>query len=65
MDDEAAFLEAIRAEPDDATRRLIYADWLQENEDPPDRAGYLERPSLLRDGTQAEVWSGFGNDVAV
>ncbi|HWG45717.1 MAG TPA: TIGR02996 domain-containing protein [Gemmataceae bacterium] len=30
---EAAFLEAIRAAPDDLTSRLVYADWLEEQAD--------------------------------
>jgi len=30
MSDEAAFLAAIRAAPDDNTNRLVYADWLDE-----------------------------------
>lgn len=31
---EAAFLEAIRAAPSDDTLKLVYADWLDEREDP-------------------------------
>lgn len=31
--DQAAFLAAIRAAPDDDTPRLVYADWLQEQEE--------------------------------
>ena len=31
MSDEAAFLAAIRAAPDDDTTRLVYADWLDES----------------------------------
>src|SRR5947209_1506964 len=31
---EGAFLEAIEANPDDDTLRLIYADWLEEQGDP-------------------------------
>jgi uncharacterized protein (TIGR02996 family) len=31
---EEPFLEAIRAEPDDDTARLIFADWLEERSDP-------------------------------
>lgn len=34
MSDEAAFLEAIRANPADDTARLVYADWLDERGDP-------------------------------
>ena len=39
MSDEAAFLAAIAAEPADDTRRLVYADWLDERGDP--RGEYL------------------------
>lgn len=39
MNDEAAFLQAIDASPDDDTTRLVYADWLTEQNDP--RAAYL------------------------
>jgi uncharacterized protein (TIGR02996 family) len=34
MPEEAAFLEAILAAPDDDTLRLVYADWLEERGDP-------------------------------
>lgn len=34
MLEEAAFLEAIRANSDDDTTRLVYADWLDERDDP-------------------------------
>jgi uncharacterized protein (TIGR02996 family) len=40
MSDEAAFLAAIIANPDDDTPRLVYADWLDENGDP-DRAEFI------------------------
>jgi uncharacterized protein (TIGR02996 family) len=33
MSDEIAFLEAIRANSDDDTTRLVYADWLDERDD--------------------------------
>ena len=39
--DEQAFLDAIRAEPDDDTARLVYADWLTEN-------GQSDRAELIR-----------------
>jgi uncharacterized protein (TIGR02996 family) len=39
MSEEAAFLAAITANPEDDTARLVYADWLQERNDP--RAVYL------------------------
>jgi uncharacterized protein (TIGR02996 family) len=34
MSDRAAFLRAIRATPDDDTTRLVFADWLDEHDDP-------------------------------
>lgn len=34
MDEEAAFLAGIRKQPDNATSRLVYADWLEEQGDP-------------------------------
>jgi uncharacterized protein (TIGR02996 family) len=37
--EEEAFLRAISASPDDIALRLVYADWLQEQEDP--RAEYV------------------------
>ena len=42
MSDEAGFIHAMREEPDDPNLRLVFADWLEEHEDP-DR-----RPELLR-----------------
>jgi uncharacterized protein (TIGR02996 family) len=43
--DENAFLEAIRLGPFDETGRLVYADWLQERDDP--RAEFLRIESAL------------------
>lgn len=40
MNDEASFLAAICAEPGDDTRRLAFADWLDEH-DQPDRAEFI------------------------
>ena len=34
MDDEVAFLLTLAATPDDYTAHLVYADWLQEQDDP-------------------------------
>jgi uncharacterized protein (TIGR02996 family) len=34
MGEDAAFLRAVIASPDDATPRLVYADWLEERADP-------------------------------
>lgn len=39
MNEDAAFISAIRANPDDETSRLVYADWLDDRSDP--RAEYL------------------------
>src|ERR1700730_3275777 len=41
MSDGAALLEAIQREPDDDMLRLVYADWLEENDDP-------ERAEVIR-----------------
>jgi uncharacterized protein (TIGR02996 family) len=40
MSDEAAFLAALKANPADDTTRLVYADWLDEH-DEPQKAEYL------------------------
>jgi uncharacterized protein (TIGR02996 family) len=47
--DEAAFLNAILANPDDNAPRLIYADWLDERGDPlaVAKAAYLRDITLL------------------
>src|SRR5215218_387211 len=34
MNDRLAFLRAIREHPDDDTPRLVFADWLDEHDDP-------------------------------
>jgi uncharacterized protein (TIGR02996 family) len=39
MSEEESFLAAIKNDPDDDASRLVYADWLEEREDP--RAEYL------------------------
>jgi uncharacterized protein (TIGR02996 family) len=39
MSDDRAFLRAIREDPEDPARRLVYADWLEERGDP--RGEYL------------------------
>ena len=39
MTEEARFLEGIQANPEDLFLRLVYADWLEEREDP--RSEYL------------------------
>lgn len=47
MSDEEALLQAIYANPDEDTPRLVYADWLQEN-------GNDERAEFIRVECQAE-----------
>jgi uncharacterized protein (TIGR02996 family) len=39
MSDDASFIQAIREDPEDSACRLIYADWLDERNDP--RGEYL------------------------
>jgi uncharacterized protein (TIGR02996 family) len=46
MIDERAFLMAILEEPDDDTKELVYADWLEERGDP--RAEYLRLMMKVR-----------------
>lgn len=46
MSDEAAFLDALRASPTDDTTRLVFADWLDEN-DQPRKAAYLRLVAAL------------------
>ena len=65
MDEEAGFIHALLAEPDDRTVLLAYADWLQDRDDP--RAEYLRlvaaggpRQRLVRSGAILDtgwVWS--------
>jgi uncharacterized protein (TIGR02996 family) len=47
MSEEAAFLAGIQANPDDDTLRLVYADWLDERQDP--RAEYLRLDTNISD----------------
>ncbi|MCI0459748.1 MAG: TIGR02996 domain-containing protein [Gemmataceae bacterium] len=47
MSDGIALLEAIQREPDDDMLRLVYADWLEENDDP-------ERSEFIRIQIEAE-----------
>lgn len=67
MSEQAAFLAAIRAEPDDDTRRLAYADWLQEHGDEPGarwiRARVASPDVVTRLGPSDSV-SAFGGIVA-
>src|ERR1700722_11352934 len=46
MSDKRAFLTAILERPDDDTRKLVYADWLEERGDP--RAEYLRLMMKVR-----------------
>lgn len=46
MSEEAAFLDALRASPTDDTTRLVFADWLDEN-DQPRKASYLRLVAAL------------------
>lgn len=52
MNEELAFIEALLADPDDRTVLLVYADWLDEQNEP-SKAAYLreiaaEKPSTRR-----------------
>jgi uncharacterized protein (TIGR02996 family) len=53
MTDRDALLAAIRADPDDDTARLVYADWLQEN-------GQSERGEFIRAQIEAVRSDPFG-----
>lgn len=46
MSEEAAFLSALKANPADDTARLVYADWLDEH-DQPQKAEYLRLVAVL------------------
>jgi uncharacterized protein (TIGR02996 family) len=46
MSEEEAFLAALRAEPEEDSHRLVYADWLEERGDP--RAEYLRLEHAVR-----------------
>ena len=46
MSDEAAFLEVLKANPADDTARLVYADWLDEHDEPA-KAEYLRLVARL------------------
>jgi len=60
MTDEATFLQAILADPEDSTLRLAYADWLEERGDPRAEflrveAGLKERPLSRRRRTRLRL----------
>src|SRR5215216_5077956 len=52
MDEERALLAAIYANPDEDTPRLVYADWLDEH-DQPERAEYIRVQIRLNEICQA------------
>src|SRR5262245_47849809 len=52
MTTEQAFLDAIRADPDDDTPRLVFADWLDEHGDADARA----RAELMRVQCELARW---------
>jgi uncharacterized protein (TIGR02996 family) len=49
MNEEAPFLDAIKANPEDLFLRLVYADWLEERGDP--RSEYLRVDGKLQELT--------------
>jgi uncharacterized protein (TIGR02996 family) len=53
MSDEAALLDVIRAQPDEDTPRLMYADWLQEHGQP-ERAEFIRLQVKSETGCTAE-----------
>jgi uncharacterized protein (TIGR02996 family) len=55
--EEATFLAAIAAEPDDDTTRLVYADWLEEHEQ-------AERADAIRRGVKKPKRFTFGEGAA-
>jgi len=63
MDTEAAFLEDIAAAPLDDVPRLIYADWLQDQDDPVRAArgefirAQIEADRLQAAGTDLDTWA--------
>jgi uncharacterized protein (TIGR02996 family) len=64
MNDEAALLDVIRARPEEDTPRLIYADWLDEH-DQPERAEFI-RAQIERAGLDKKNprWSALLNREA-
>ncbi len=62
MSDETAFLAALKANPADDTARLVYADWLDEH-DEPQKAAYLRRGGVSeRASTESERLAGRGTN---
>src|SRR5262245_25918838 len=60
MDD--GFLQALAAQPNDNVARLVYADWLQEQEDP--RAEFLRLEVRLAGGEVADERAPLMNQLA-
>jgi uncharacterized protein (TIGR02996 family) len=56
MNDEAALLAAIIAEPEDRTARQVYADWLDEN-------GRHARAAMIR--AHVEAYEAFGEESVI
>ena len=68
VDEEAGFIAAMLADPDDRTVLLVYADWLDERNDP--RGEYLrllvaENPSLQRLSDLGETLDSAWRDVII
>jgi uncharacterized protein (TIGR02996 family) len=67
MSAEAAFLDDIRGQPDDDVPRLIYADWLQDRDDPIRAArgefirAQIECERLQRRGDTSAPWVSLAN----
>ena len=57
MTHEEAFLRDILEHPDDDGRRLIFADWLEDNGDP-DRAEFI-RVQIAREHDRARAGKGY------
>src|SRR5262245_46092044 len=53
--DDRAFLEAIKAAPDDIAVRLVYADWLEERGEQ-DKASFLRIEATIEKTKEVEEW---------
>lgn len=62
MSDGVALLATVYANPKDDTARLVYADWLEENDDP-DRAEFIRVQCKLAAMSDATIQSLFGSDT--
>jgi uncharacterized protein (TIGR02996 family) len=54
MNQDEAFIQAILADPDDEATRLVYADWLDERDDP--RGKYLRLQAQLATLPIGQAW---------